>query len=47
VREEQGIYDFDGKAEEKRPLGKENIKMDEVLWIGLIWFRTGTSGGLL
>jgi hypothetical protein len=41
--------------EGKRPLGRprcrwvDNIKMDlrEMEWIGLIWLRIGTSGGLL
>jgi hypothetical protein len=44
-----------GKPEGKRPLGRprrrwvDNIKMDlrEIGWIGLIWLRIGTSGGLL
>jgi hypothetical protein len=46
-----------GKPEGKRPLGRprrrwvDNIKMDlrwdGRVWIGLIWLRTGTSGGLL
>jgi hypothetical protein len=42
-----------GKPEGKRPLGRarrwwvDNIKMDGMVWIGLIWFRIGTSGGLL
>jgi hypothetical protein len=46
-----------GKPEGKRPLGRprrrweDNIKMDlrehGVVWTGLIWFRIGTSGGLL
>jgi hypothetical protein len=47
-----------GKPEGKRPLGRprrrwvDNIKMDlrEIewdVWIGLIWLRIGTSGGLL
>jgi hypothetical protein len=42
-----------GKPEGKRPLGTprrrwvDNIKMDGVVWTGLIWFRTVTSGGLL
>jgi hypothetical protein len=43
------------KPEGKRPLGRprrrwvDNIKMDlrEIGWIGLIWLRIGTSGGLL
>jgi hypothetical protein len=42
-----------GKPEKKRPLGRprhrseDNIKMDltgEMVWIGLIWLRIGTSG---
>jgi hypothetical protein len=33
-----------GKPEGKRLLGKDNVKMDELLWIGFIWFRIGTSG---
>jgi hypothetical protein len=48
-----------GKPERKRPLGRprhrwmDNVKMDlgeredGVVWIGLIWLRIGTSGGLL
>jgi hypothetical protein len=45
-----------GKSEEKRPLGRSrrrrvyNIKMNlryGMVWIGLIWLRTGSSGGLL
>jgi hypothetical protein len=47
-----------GMPEGKRPLGRprrrwvDNIKMDlsEIgwgVWIGLIWLRIGTSGGLL
>jgi hypothetical protein len=47
-----------GKPEGKRPLGRprckwvENIKMDlreieGMVWIGLIWLKIGTSGGLL
>jgi hypothetical protein len=44
-----------GKPEGKRPLGRhwwvDNIKMDlredGMVWIGLIWLRIGTSGGLL
>jgi hypothetical protein len=46
-----------GKPEGKSPLGRprrrwvDNIKMDlrqdGMLWIGLIWLRIGTSGGLL
>jgi hypothetical protein len=45
-----------GKPEGKRSIGrplcgwKDNIKMDlksvRKAWIGLIWLRTGTSGGL-
>jgi hypothetical protein len=50
---------FVGKLERKRPLGRPrcrweyNIKMDlrerwvRVVWIGLMWLRIGTSGGLL
>jgi hypothetical protein len=46
-----------GKPEEMSPLGRprprlvDNIKMDlrwdGMVWIGLIWLRIGTSGGLL
>jgi hypothetical protein len=44
-----------GKPQGKRPLGRPrcrwagNIKMDlrEIGWIGLIWYRMRTSGGLL
>jgi hypothetical protein len=47
-----------GKPEGKRPLGiprhrwVNNIKIDlreidGMIWIGLIWLRIGTSGGLL
>jgi hypothetical protein len=46
-----------GNPEGKRPLGRPrrrwvgNIKMDlrqhGMIWIGLIWLRIGTSGGLL
>jgi hypothetical protein len=42
-----------GKPEGMRPLGKprhrwvDNIKMDGVVWTGLIWLRMGTKGGLL
>jgi hypothetical protein len=47
-----------GKLERKRQLGRprprrvDNIKMDlrermGWLWTGSIWFRIGTSGGLL
>jgi hypothetical protein len=45
-----------GKPEGKRPLGRprrmlvDNIRMDVrdgMVWIGLIWLRIGTSGGLL
>jgi hypothetical protein len=42
-----------GKPEGKRPLGRpirrwvDNIKINWMVWIGLIWLRTGTSGGLL
>jgi hypothetical protein len=42
-----------GKPEGKRPLGRprrrwvDNIEMDGMVWIGLIWLRIGTSVGLL
>jgi hypothetical protein len=42
-----------GKPGRKSPLGRprrmwvDNIKMDLMVWIGLIWLRIGTSGGLL
>jgi hypothetical protein len=47
-----------GKPEGKRPLGRlrhrwvDNIKIylkviDGMVWIGLMWLRIGTSGGLL
>jgi hypothetical protein len=47
-----------GTPEGKRPLGRprcrwvNNIKIDlseidGMVWIGLIWLRIGTSGGLL
>jgi hypothetical protein len=46
-----------GEPKGKRPLGRPrhrwvgNVKMDfrydGVVWIGLIWLRIGTSGGLL
>jgi hypothetical protein len=46
-----------GKSEGKRPLGRprgrwvDNIKMDlrqdGMVWIGFIWLRITTSGGLL
>jgi hypothetical protein len=46
-----------GKSEGRRPLARprrnwlDNIKMglrlDGMKWIGLIWLRIGTSGGLL
>jgi hypothetical protein len=45
------------KPEGKRPLGRprrkgvDNIKMDlrenGMLWIGMMWLRMGSSGGLL
>jgi hypothetical protein len=47
---------FVGEPEGKRPLGRprrrllNNIKMDLrkdwMVWIGFIWLRIGTSGGL-
>jgi hypothetical protein len=47
-----------GKPAGKRPLGRPRrrwvdsikmdlIEMDGMVWIGLIWLRIGTSGGLL
>jgi hypothetical protein len=42
-----------GKPEGKRPLGRTksgweyNIEKVEKMWTGCIWFRVGTSGGLL
>jgi hypothetical protein len=47
-----------GKPEGKRPLGRHerrwvhNMKIDlreigRMIWIGLIWLRMGTIGGLL
>jgi hypothetical protein len=44
---------LDGKMEVKRPLGRptrrweDNIKMDGVVWTGVIWLRIETSGGPL
>jgi hypothetical protein len=41
------------KSEGKRPLGRlrrrwvANIRMDGVMWTGLVWFRIGTGGELL
>jgi hypothetical protein len=41
-----------GKPEGKRPLGRPRRRwildrQDGTEWIGLIWLRIGTSGGLL
>jgi hypothetical protein len=47
-----------GKPEGKKPLGRprrrweDNIKMDLMemglkVWIGFVWFRIGTGGGLM
>jgi hypothetical protein len=42
-----------GKPEGMRLQGRlrhrwvNNIRMDKVVWTGLIWLRIGTSGGLL
>jgi hypothetical protein len=41
---------FVGKPEGKRPLGGPRCRwVDSImmLWIGFIWLRIGTSGGLL
>jgi hypothetical protein len=44
---------FVGKPEGKRPQGRprcrwvDNIRMDGVMWTGLIWLRIGTGGELL
>jgi hypothetical protein len=50
-------YQWENQKERERALGRsrhrwvDNIKMDlifnGVVWIGLIWLRIGTSGGLL
>jgi hypothetical protein len=59
LREKRNAYRIlVGKPKEKRPLGRprrrrvDNIKIDFRRigwdgWIGLIWLRIGTSGGLL
>jgi hypothetical protein len=59
MREKRNAYRIlVGKPEGKRPLGRpmctwlDNIKMDVrkkfgMVWIGLIWFRIETIGGLL
>jgi hypothetical protein len=39
-----------GKPEGKRPQGRPVLileRYDGMVWIGLIWLRIGTSGGLL
>jgi hypothetical protein len=46
-----------GKPEGKRPLGRLkhrreviiriDLRQNETVWIGFIWLRIGTSGGLL
>jgi hypothetical protein len=42
-----------GKPEGKRPLGRprrkwvDNTEIDGMIWIGFIWLRIGTNGGLL
>jgi hypothetical protein len=42
-----------GKPDGKKPLRRswhrwmDNIKMDRMVWIGLIWLRIGTIGRLL
>jgi hypothetical protein len=56
--EMSGAYILVGRPEVRRPLGRPsrrrevNIKMDlrEIgfgMWIGFIWLRIGTDGGLL
>jgi hypothetical protein len=54
--EVKGAYNIlVGRPEGRRPLGRsrrrweDNINMDlrEIGWIGFIWLRTGTGGGLL
>jgi hypothetical protein len=57
--EVRGAYNIlVGRPERRRPLGRprrrweDNIKMDLRerglgMWIGLIWLRIGTGGGLL
>jgi hypothetical protein len=53
-KEEKCIYGIlRGKPEGKRPLRRprrrwvNNIKIYGMVWIGLIWLRIWTSGGLL
>jgi hypothetical protein len=37
-----------GEPEEKRSLGRPILEReDRMVWIGLMWLRIGTSGGLL
>jgi hypothetical protein len=52
----RNVYtNFVGKFEGKRLYGlfrcrwEDNIRMDlrEIVWIGCIWLRIGTSGGLM
>jgi hypothetical protein len=53
--EEENAYTLlVGKSERKRPLGRPNVRwVDNIkmelgkMWTGLVWLRTGTSGGLL
>jgi hypothetical protein len=59
VGESRGAYRvLVGKTEGKRPLGRPRHRWDDIIkmylqevgwgtWIGLIWLRIGTGGGLL
>jgi hypothetical protein len=58
MREKRNAYRIlEGKPDGKRPAGRprrrwvKNIKMylrqDGMVWVGLVWLRTGTIGGLL
>jgi hypothetical protein len=56
MREKRNVYRIlVGKPEGRKPLGRprrrlvDNVKMNlrEIGWIGSIWLRIGTSGGLL
>jgi hypothetical protein len=59
MREERNMYrSLVGKPEGKRPLGisrrrwvnnirMDLVKVDGVMWTGLVWLRIGTGGELL